>query len=92
MLHDGMHNESPVIFLPLASGETARTFAYACNGPACQARDPPVAYAPAPHMARRPLRHHAEKFKRNKERPGESNGQTMEQRVRAIGKMFYLPR
>ena len=34
----------------------------------------------------------AEKFKKNKKRPGEPNGQTMEQRVRAIGKTFVLPR
>ena len=31
----------------------------------------------------------AEKFKKNKKRTGEPNGQTMEQRVRAIGKTFY---
>ena len=31
----------------------------------------------------------AEKFKNNKKRPGEPNGRTMEQRVRAIGKAFY---
>ena len=31
----------------------------------------------------------AEKFKKNTKRPGEPNGRTMEQRVRAIGKTFY---
>ena len=31
----------------------------------------------------------AEKFKKNKKRPGEPNGRTMEQCVRAIGKTFY---
>jgi hypothetical protein len=31
----------------------------------------------------------AEKFKKNKKRTGEPNGQMMEQRVRAIGKTFY---
>ena len=29
-----------------------------CNGPASWPRGPNVAHAPAPHMARRPLRHH----------------------------------